>query len=326
MGPFGTTGRKWTSTRPNAHHAWDCLDDSFLNAEGHQEALDVLDAWKFAPWKGAIYRGLIFIEETTYSGHWEPLSEQPVVRVPEPLAAPSAPYSGPMMTVGMTKDGINRAYESYLIDPERELPALQIAVASYVQNRKGRCFMQASSLLVGIGAEFHLEAMDIINDFTLDVLRRFGNGQYTREHPFHTWIGFIWKRYFFPKVQSTVLTYMKRNTFMNPLNPDDDSDYEPENRSVLMFSVELEMAKREAEGYKVPITADRVLRELDDSASPLYSLSTTTKTMLRAMATGATKEEAAAFAGVSERHARRLLEAVPLVCGRAEVAQLILAL
>ena len=387
LGPSGRPDRNWTSQRPNAQFMWDYVDASTLNSEAHAESIDILEAWKFAPWKGCIYEGKIWREETTYSGHWEAVADRPVVTDVQVLPASCSPSSdvqtrfhvsmsptcklgkfsthvigadgtlveyrsdtlaeldnllkvqgfpmqpSPVLTersalrsplnaaesestgksLVVTRHGIDAAYRRYSLNPDAELENLRAAIASFA-SRDGRR-AKAVALLNSGKADIYLEADDIIADFVLDLLNRFDKGQYrNREYAFNSWIGFVWRTYFFPTVETKIGKYLKLTTFMNPLDQD-DPEYEVQSHSGLMSSVELELSKREAEGYRDPASVAKILRALDDPTSEWSGLSDPVKQMIRAKVWGATQKDAATAAGVGERQGNRLWKELTTAAG-----------
>jgi len=85
------------------------------------------------------------------------------------------------------------------------------------------------------------------------------------------WVGSIWGGFFFPGIQTEVHGYADRNTYVNTLDPDLDG-YEIQNHAVGLFQVEDEQAKREEEGYAVPISRDKIFRQLNAPTQALVEM------------------------------------------------------
>jgi excisionase family DNA binding protein len=316
-----TPARNWSSLRPNEAYlnayvsrrygmgvdrTAECFDlEAYeqaslaaepFNFEAHKEAHAAFDGWVPKP-----------ASDTTETGHWEPLSRQQTGAVDtNPVT-----YQGAPTTVTITKRmdnaGINEAYVRYAQNPEAEWGNFTTALLAFApQNgRRNKC----ENLLAQRFS--HLTKDDIIGGFALNLIERIKKEQYPKhDGRLHHWINVVWSRWFFPEVQTRFYQEMNHNVQVNEEDPDDEPN-EGEERVPGLYRVDVErqIAQRDANfcGDSDEMWVKRKLKYLD---GPDSKLSTPAKEMIRALAKGCSKAEAAEEAGVGPRQGRRLLKEV----------------
>ena len=152
------------------------------------------------------------------------------------------------------------------------------------------------------------DAEDILSDFTLDLIHRFKGGQYhTHVGKFHNWIGYVWSNCFFPAVQTKAYTHS--NLTQDVCNDELEDGDDGEAGTFCRATPDSEMVKRnEAKPYDPSRLVTRILMDLDKPETYFGSLALPLRTMIRKLADGSTKAQAAEAAGVSDRQAYRLFQ------------------
>jgi hypothetical protein len=320
----GAFGETRTELKPRkianpikANRARKAREAEGFDVAGFKAAQAVAERWQFMPWKGCLSSSgdQVFVETSTESGHWEPVAASynvvTAADTPEAVApAVSEHIHTALVNKSMTADGLNSAYEAYSLNPKAELVNLKVALYAFAP-KNGR--WEQCDVLLQQG-ESSLVPDDIIGDFAADLLDRFEKGQY-RQHDrrMHHWVSVIWARWFFPGVKTE---FYKEASLTIRVN-ESDFDYEAEESEervqgeLYRDEVDWEMARRAKTSCNdATERASRVLRDLNDPATEFGRLDDDTKAMIRAMAKGMTKAEAAESVGLSQRQGRRKLKTV----------------
>jgi excisionase family DNA binding protein len=308
---------KWDSSSPNHGYLNAYVSGIYGTAEDRKlEGFDV-GAFERAkaifavsthrPWKGLVQGDQVFVQTTLEDGHWEPIAAQPCAVAPEARSYTPDRTTG---TTGkrVTKEGINKAYEAYALNPVGELGNMEAALYAFASTN-GR-WAECDSLLKE--RESYLQPDDIIADFAADLIDRFKKGQYhTHEGKVENWIRHVWQTWFFPDVQTNFYAESNLTCAVNEDDFDND-EVEAEDRvsgETYRVDVDMDQANRDKESWNDPARLlDRMLRLMDDPKTVWSRVNDSTKKIIRAMVGGATKAEAAALAGLSERDGRREFE------------------
>lgn len=203
----------------------------------------------------------------------------------------------------LTDDQINDAYEKYVTSPETERGNLEVSLYLFAQKYSSACENELWQV------ECDMTADDFIASFTFDLIDRFRKGQYrTHVRKFHHWINKKWGLYF--AGEKTKLAKERNLTVRVNEGEFRDKDEAEENRSrgeMYWTEIAREVNDREKENWNsAERQVGRILNNLDRPDTFWGALTESARTMLRAMANGATQKEAAKIAGISEDHGGRL--------------------
>jgi len=311
--------RNWSSTRINENYLAAYASGKFGTAKAreaecvdmvaYEEARVACEGWTHRPWKGMIQGDLVWVETTFDDGRWEPVAAQPCVASPEAAVYTPMPATR-LARKKITKEELNSAYEDYARNPEAELGNLHVALYTYAPMRGRR--KECKTLLEK--RETYLLNDDILADFVADLIHRIQNGQYhTHEGKIENWIGYVWKNWFFPDVQTKIYSETNLTATVSEYSVEDDQPLAVQRvpGETYRVDVDREQADRDKESWNDPSNVvPRMLRQMDDPNSVWGKINTQTKLMMRAMAKGASTGEAAESVGLSERQGRRKMEQV----------------
>jgi excisionase family DNA binding protein len=313
-------GRKGNSRNPNESLMFDFVDDGFLNRTAHQEAVAIMEAWKPAPWKGMVWQAQRNIDRvwtgpTHHDLQWDGQEWMPVPAAHDALGAVdtyfaySASSTVPVKATaallraiergnsgGITEEEVNAAYVEYAADPVGQKESWFVTLSAFVRTTKR--IKQVNNKFKNL-PEIYMDTEDIFSEFAINLMHRIESEQYTHEGKMQNWIGSIWGNFFFPEVQTEIFGYADRNTYVNMLDPDLD-EYEFQNHAVALLQVEDEQAQRAEAGYAVPISRDKIFRQLSKPVQDIVQM----------LCEGMTQDEIAVNLGISPRHLRRILPTI----------------
>jgi excisionase family DNA binding protein len=323
-------GRKFNSSKPNQALAWAFVDDTPGRAEERELAEAIVEAWKPGPWRGQVWKARIHEPNSkpervwvapsvdgVWSGRdWLPYTK--AIAVDKPLV-----YSEPSKaSVGLTEQfkskfndfgelegltiedqELNAACDMYAANPETERENLWLTVAAYVRKPS---WVKQHRKLMGGKPEFYQQDNDVFMQFTAEIFNLLP--KYKHEGKMHCWISSIWGRTFFPRIRSEAKEYLNATKFMSHLAPEDPG-YVRRKSEVSSVAMSTDISRAEANG-EVDAPARFIKDMLDPQAgSPFYGLSPASKRILQGPLEGETINLSSKRIGVSERQARRLLEA-----------------
>lgn len=336
-GVYGATRTEWeprTIINPiKARRSEQARTAEGFHVDAFQSARAIVDRWQFLPWKGMIYQGQIWIEEKTRdgrhrdSGHWEPVAAQPAIAAHElntntpenPVEPPTvnawiagavtrtsgSGYQGRVSIRRITDDEINDIYETFIKDPITETGNLQVALYVFAQNHYGKC----EHLLRH--CETALEPDDILSEFIVDLLERFGKGEYhTHQRKFHIWIRKKWA-YFYSEVTAKFTRERKMTVVVNDVDDYEDEEHNRKGGEWFRAEVDREAMQRADRGWNTPQEqVRRMLDDLDNPATFWGQLSEPEKKMIRSMAKGHSQDQAAIEAGFTLVKGRRAVRSL----------------
>jgi excisionase family DNA binding protein len=321
--------RSGSSRNPNDTFMFNVVDSGFLNWEAHEEARAILDGWKPAPWKGQVWQAHRNIDRVwtgpihhdlqwngqewvIYDAQLHSCSAQDASGATDPIFAyPRMPETSGELTDALredeegadgdksrdiaAEDELNATYLKYEADPIGQRESWWITLSAFARSPVR---IKQVRFEFGLSAEMYMDIEDIFSEFTINLWNRIETKQYRHKGRMQNWIGFIWGNFFFPGIQTKLHGYAGRNTFVNTLDPDLPGGDELQNHAVGLFQIEDEQAGREQEGYAVPISRDRIFRQLNAPTQALVEM----------LAKGMTRSEIAVNLKLSPSQLRRRLD------------------
>ena len=296
---------KISSINVDATFLWALVDDSYLGKTNHDAAVDVMINWHSCP---STPRIAIM---PPADRHYAPPS--PVSRRVEDAFCGRGPK--------ITKQELNTHYEKWVLAPESEEGNLWTAIAAYTRHsfmaNQCRQFFDPLETEDSPTVEVANNVDDTMSQFVLYLRDEPAKDKYVHRGQLKAWIAEMWTSSFFRSVKRDTRQDIKKNPRididdMNSGDPDSKTNTKHYDRCVGSKDISLATHEKLKESIN-DSTNDRAVRRLEslnDPNSQFNTLTPTTKVMLRNLAMGMKKKQAAEAAGISVDHANKLLNAL----------------
>jgi hypothetical protein len=274
-----------------------------------EEAQAARERWQFGPWKGCVSSsGQVLIADSTETAHWEPLVDQPAIVAPQASVdmhsqQAIAPATAPNK---VTAELLNSIYQDYASNPSLHEGNLIAALAVHAKSRF------AYKAHREIGNAGYQDQDDVIANFVIHLMQQIRDGKYEHSGQLDKWVGKLWVR-FFAGFKKDLFIEANCTIRLNLLDEENEAGevIAAGRGQVNPTTVDREVANRDTENWNDPSRrVSRMMRDLDNPATEFGQLDDDLKKMIRVMAKGKTKAEAAESVGLSERQARRKFEKV----------------
>ena len=173
--------------------------------------------------------------------------------------------------------------------------------------------------------EIAIEPDDLLSGFVISLIDRLGKGQYSKiayenssdesspkklKYSLDSWVRMVWQRWYFPEIQTQL--YQEQNLEMRVNEQDNfDKDEEPDLSvgEIHLFDVSAQFISnsKSMDGVSDRLRVARIVSDLDNPETFWGKLNGPTKAMIRAMAAGKMKKDAAHLAGVKPRRGQEIM-------------------